>query len=183
MSTISFLRRVRLDGLLFLCNKVVTHIPSHTVRLAFYRCLMRFEIGEHSWIFCGARFDTPGGFRLGKHSTINDRCRLDGRGGLTIGDNVSISSESCILTGDHDPNDPTFAGRNRPVVVEDYVFIGTRALILPGVTIGRGAVVGAGAVVTRDVPALTIVAGSPAREIGRRNPDLNYKIEYQRLFA
>ena len=183
MRALSFLRRVWFDGLLFVCNRLVANIPSHAVRLAFYRRAMQFEIGERSCIFSGARFDTPGGFRIGKSSTINERCRLDNRGGLTIGENVSVSAETCILTADHDPHDPTFAGRNRPVVVEDYAFIGTRALILPGITIGRGAVIGAGAVVTKDVPSLAIVAGSPAREIGKRNPNLNYEVDYRRLFA
>jgi maltose O-acetyltransferase len=144
---------------------------------------MRFQIGQHSYIFSGARFDACGNFRLGKHSTINERCRLDNRGNLSVGNNVSISAETCILTADHDPHSPAFSGRNRPVVVEDYVFVGTRALILPGVTIGRGAVIGAGAVVTRDIAPLVIAAGSPAREIGKRNPDLNYQIDYHRLFA
>lgn len=177
------LRRLWFDGLLFICNRFMASVPSHTARLAFYRHVMRFEIGERSCLFSGARFDTQGNFRLGKNSTINEGCRLDNRGGLTIGENVSISSETCILTADHDPRDATFAGRNRPVVIEDYVFIGTRALILPGVTIGRGAVVGAGAVVTRSVAPLTIVAGSPAKPIGERDPNLNYKVDYRRLFA
>lgn len=183
MRTLFFLRRVWFDGLLFLCNRLVASIPSHALRRAFYRSVMRFEIGRHSYIFSGARFDTRGSFRIGKNSTINERCRLDNRGGLTVGCNVSISAETCILTADHDPHDPAFAGRNRAVVVEDYVFIGTRALILPGVTIGRGAVIGAGAVVTRNVAPLAIVAGSPAREIGQRNPDLKYELDYHRLFA
>jgi len=183
MNSFSLLRRVWFDGLLFVCNRLVANIPSHAVRLAFYRGLMGFEIGECSYIFSGARFDSRGSFRMGRHTTINERCRLDNRGGLCIGDNVSISADTCILTADHDPQDSAFSGRNRLVVVEDYVFVGTRALILPGVTIHRGAVVGAGAVVTRDVPPLTIVAGSPAREIGKRNPDLNYEVDYRRLFA
>jgi maltose O-acetyltransferase len=177
------LRRVWFDGLLFICNHIVSNIPSHIARTAFYRHIMGFEIGKRGCIFSGARFDTRGNFRLGKSSTINERCHLDNRGGLTIGENVSISGETCILTADHDPYDPQFGGRNQPVVVEDYVFIGTRALILPGVTIGRGAVVGAGAVVSRNVAPLSVVAGSPAREIGRRDPNLNYKVDYRRLFA
>jgi len=183
MKTPSFLRRVWFDGLLFVCNRLVANFPSHVVRLAFYRHVMRFEIGEHSYIFSGARFDARGGFRLGNNSTINDRCRLDNRGTLLIGANVSISAEACILTADHDPHDSAFAGRSRPVVLEDHAFIGTRAMILPGVTIGRGAVVGAGSVVTKNVAPLSIVAGAPAREIGQRNPDLNYRLDYQRLFA
>jgi maltose O-acetyltransferase len=179
----SLLRRIWFDGLLFVCNRLVANIPSHALRLAFYRGVMRFEIGKHSYIFCGARFDTPGGFRLGNNSTINERCRLDNRGGLNIGENVSISAETCILTADHDPHDSAFTGRSRPVVLEDHVFIGTRAMILPAVTVGRGAVVGAGSVVTKSVAPLSIVAGSPAREIGQRNPDLNYRLDYHRLFA
>ena len=60
---------------------------------------------------------------------------------------------------------------------------GTRALILPGVTLHRGAIVAAGAIVTKDVPSMAIVAGNPARQIGVRNPALNYTTAYNRLFA
>lgn len=183
MKSFPLLRRIRFDGLLFLCNRIVGHLPSHAFRKFFYRSAMKIEIGEKSFIFCRAHFDTRGGFRMGSHSTINEECRLDNRGGITIGDNVSISSQVCILTADHDPGSPTFAGRERAVRIEDHAFIGTRAMILPGTIIGRGAVVAAGAVVTKEVAPLAIVAGSPAREIGRRDPALDYCVDYCRLFA
>ena len=144
---------------------------------------MQFQIAEKSFIFMGARFDARRDFTLGAHSVINDHCRLDNRGKLEIGSNVSISSEVCILTADHDPRSENFDGRNRPVRIEDYVFVGTRALILPGVTIGRGAFVGAGTVVTKDVAPFAIVAGCPAKQIGSRPANLQYEIRYDRLFA
>src|SRR5205085_1627321 len=100
-----------------------------------------------------------GGLKIGRNCVINQKCRLDPRGGITIGDNVSISAEVCVLTGDHDPSAPDFASRNSPVFIHDYVFVGTRAMILRGVTVGRGAVIAAGAVVTKDVGELSIVAG------------------------
>jgi serine acetyltransferase len=177
----SFLRRISFDGLLFFCNRIVGHFPSHYMRRWFYRSVMQFEIGERSFI--GAEFDTRRLFKLGDHSTINQDCRLDNRGGLEIGNNVSISANVCILTADHDPQSATFAGRTRPVRIDDYVFVGTRAMILPGVTIARGAVVGAGAVVTKDVGERMVVAGCPAKEIGSRQADLNYEIDYGRFFA
>ena len=96
------------------------------------------------------------GFRIGKSSVINQKCRIDTRGGVTIGDNVSISAEVCILTADHDLANPKFDGRTKPVTIEDYAFIGTRAMILAGVTVGRGAAVAAGAVVTRNVESFAI---------------------------
>ena len=179
----SLLRRLWFDGIMFVCNHLVAHFPSHTARLWFYRAVMGFEIGKRAFIFMGAQFDTRGHFKLGDHSTINQRCRLDNRGGLEIGSNVSISADVCILTADHDPQSPSFAGRERPVRIGDYVFVGTRALILPGVVIGRGGVVAAGAVVTKDVAECSIVAGCPATEIGIRRADLAYQIDYCRFFA
>ena len=177
------LRRILSETLLFLTNHVVNAIPSRHFRLWFYRRVMRFEIGRGSCVFLGAWFDTRGGFSMGEGSVINQSCRLDNRGGIALGRHVSISADVCILTADHNPRDPDFVARERKVCIEDYVFVGTRALILPGVTIGRGAMVGAGAVVTRDVPELAIVVGNPAKQIGTRPPNLNYTTEYSRLFA
>jgi acetyltransferase-like isoleucine patch superfamily enzyme len=144
---------------------------------------MEFEIGERSFIFMGARFDCRGGFILGNHSVINERCRLDNRGTLRIGNSVSISSEVCILSADHDPRSESFVGRNRPVEIEDHVFIGTRALILPGCHIGRGAIVAAGSILTKSVEPFTIVAGNPAKPVGKRPESLDYRLDYARLFA
>ena len=127
-------------------------------------------------------FDTRRGFKMGCNSVVNQNCRMDNRGGICIGDNVSISAEVCILTADHDLNSPDFVGRPRPVTIEDYVFIGTRAMILPGVILAKGSAVAAGSVVTRNVEPYTIVAGVPARPIGTRVQNLQYEIDYGRLF-
>lgn len=112
-------------------------------------------------------------------SSIGDHCFLDYRGSISIGKNVNISSQVIILTGDHDPQDKHFRYRSRPVIIEDYVWLSTRCIILPGVTIGKGAVVAAGAVVTKDVFPYTIVGGIPACKISDRNIDLDYNVNFR----
>lgn len=175
------MRIPKLEPLLYVCNRIIAKIPSHTIRLAFYRHVMEFDIAPTSHVFMDAWFDSNRHFSMGPHSVINQKCRLDTRGGICIGSSVSISAECVILTADHDPQSPTCEARVQPVVIEDYAFLGTRAMILPGVRVGRGAVIAAGAVVTRDVPPMRIYAGVPAREIGTRKADLNYRVDYGRL--
>ena len=172
----------KLDLLLYVCNRLVAWCPSHTFRLAFYRRLMGFKIGSRSYVFMGAFFYSSRNLTIGNNTVINQHCRLDPRGGLTIGDNVSISAEVILLTADHDPQSPHFAGRKGAISVGDHVFIGTRAMILPNVRIGRGAVVAAGAVVTKDIDDYAIVGGVPAKEISRRTSDLDYQLNYKRWF-
>jgi acetyltransferase-like isoleucine patch superfamily enzyme len=174
----SFLSELRL----YFCNHFISNIPSHTIRLFFYRKFMVFNIGEGSSIFMGCKFDCAKGLTIGINSVINARCRLDSRGGLLIGDNVSISEEVIILTADHDMDTPNFAGRNKNVIIGDYVWIGTRAMILPGVNIGKGAVVAAGSVVTKNVNDFEVVGGIPAKFIKKRSENLYYKLYYQRVF-
>ncbi|BAU63903.1 acetyltransferase [Stanieria sp. NIES-3757] len=170
------------EALLYFTNHVLSHIPFHFIRLFYYRVFLKFKIEKNSLIFMNAWFDTKGNFKIGKNSVINQKCRQDNRGGISIGDNVSISAEVCILTGDHDLKCDNFSGRTRPVKIEDYVFIGTRAMILPEVTLGKGSAVAAGALVTKDVSLFTIVAGVSAKSIGNRPTSLDYSCYYPRLF-
>lgn len=178
----NFIKRIHFDGILYLSNRVVSRLPFHFIRLAFYRYCMKFDIAPGSNIFMDAWFDSRTNFKLGKNSVINQKCRLDNRACITIGNSVSISAEVCILTAEHYPQSSDFSGGVRPVNIEDYVFVGTRAMILPGVTLGKGSFIAAGAVVTKDVPPFTIVAGVPAKPIGSRRSDLNYSASYPRLF-
>jgi maltose O-acetyltransferase len=158
-------------------------LPFHRLRMPIYRHLLGIELGQASSIHRNCRFYFPPGVRIGSNSVINRDVLLDGRMGLLIGNNVSISEGSALITLEHDPNSPSFANRGGQVVVDDRVFVGLRAIILPGVTVGEGAIVAAGAVVTRDVGAYQIVAGVPARPIGERPRGLNYVLDYRKFLG
>jgi acetyltransferase-like isoleucine patch superfamily enzyme len=93
-----------------------------------------------------------------------------------IGRNVNLSSEVLIRTAQHDYQSPDFKTVFHPVKIEDYVWLGPRCIILPGVTVGEGAVVAAGAVVTKDVEPYTLVGGVPAKKIGERPKNLQYTL-------
>ena len=97
---------------------------------------------------------------------IQQCCTFFGRGGITIGNDVFIGPKVNLITINHDPNpENRSATYGRPIVIEDKAWIGINSTILPGVRIGYGAIVGAGSVVTKDVPPMTVVAGNPARFI------------------
>ena len=155
-------------------------LPFHGLRMLVYRYLLRIRIGAGSSIHRGCRFYRPSAVQIGAHTVINRDVLLDGRMGLTIGENVSISEGVAMFTLEHDPNSPTFEHRGGAICVGDRVFVGARAVVLPGITLGEGAVVAAGAVVTHDVSPFTIVAGVPARPIGERRRDLTYSLNYRK---
>ena len=159
----------------YLTNSIVAHLPSFGLRRLWYTRVLGARLADHAGIHMGCYiwFYGPGqvrrdGLVLGAHSRINRRCTLDVRGGLHVGENVSISPEVSILTAAHRSDHPDFPVEARPVVIEDNVWVGTRATILPGVTLGRGSVVAAGAVVTRPVLDRMVVGGVPASVIRSR---------------
>lgn len=132
-------------------------------------------IGKESCICRYSVVQSVGGFiRIGNRTQIGDFCNLYGQGGLTIGNDVMIASCVQVVPNQHTYNDLSRTIRENPeksygIVIEDDVWIGTNVAILDGVKIGRGAIIGAGSVVSRDVAAFSIVAGVPAREIKRRD--------------
>lgn len=176
------LRNILFELKLYICNHWISNVPIHFIRNWYYTKVMDFRIGNHSTFLMKCVFDFKKGLSIGENSVVNARCRIDNRGGIKIGDNVSISSDVTILTADHDMNSPDFAGRNRSVTIEDYVWVGTAAMIMPGVTIGQGAVIAAGAVVTKNVAPYNVVAGVPAKFIKERKKELSYTASYKRLF-
>jgi acetyltransferase-like isoleucine patch superfamily enzyme len=111
---------------------------------------------------------------IGEGSIIGSDCILDGRCGISIGRSVNISSEVALWTLQHDTDSPTFETSGGPISVGDRAWISFRATILPNVCIGEGAIVAAGAIVTKDVPPYAIVGGIPATKIGDRNRDVDY---------
>src|SRR5690606_35716014 len=103
-----------------------------------------------STIHIGCRFYQPRNIVVGEDTIVGNFAVLDGRAPLTIGNHVDIASEVMIYNSQHDIHKPDFSAIEAPVTIGDYVFIGPRAIILPGVTIGKGAVVAAGAVVSKN---------------------------------
>jgi len=157
-------------------------IPFHFIRNSIYR-LAGIKIGAGSTIHTGCRFFQSNKIKIGKDTSVGDRCFLDGREEITIGSHTSIASQVLIYNSEHNINDEWFGANEQPVVIGDYVFIGPRAVILPGVKIGDGAVVAAGAVVSKDVLKGEIVGGVPAKKIADRQlKDYHYRLGRHRLF-
>ncbi len=150
--------------------RFVGYIPIHTIRKLFY-LVSGIKIAWSSTIHIGANFFNPDGITIGQDTIIGDHCFLDGRAPLSIGNHTDIASQVLIYNDEHNVHDPDFGNNFGAVTIKDYVFIGPRAIILPGVTIHKGAVVAAGAVVTKDVPAGEVWGGVPAKKITQRKID------------
>lgn len=159
---------------------LVGFVPSHTFRKLIYTiCGMHISGNIHMW----ARFFNPSNIIIGTDTIVGDHVFLDGRAKITIGNHVDIASEVMIYNSEHDLESPEFTAREEPVSIGDYVFIGPRAIILPGVSVGKGAVIAAGAVVTKNVADFAIVGGVPAKVIGERsNKNPHYRLGRARLF-
>lgn len=167
------------SGLAYVYNGFVGRFPSHLVREVYLRGYLA-AYGDGTSVQMGCSFLNGRKVRLGERNVVNFGCLFDGRQfKITTGSDVSIGPEATILTLGHDPQSTDMVVRGGDVCVCDRVWIGYRALVLPGVTISEGAVVGAGAVVTKNVEPYSIVAGNPARVIGQRNRELSYSLSFR----
>ena len=148
-----------------------------------YLRLFGVQLGGGTCVHRSCKFFHVGKMTVGMNTVINFGCYLDNRRGIHIGNNVGIAHNTKIYTLGHDLNDPKFSTKGAPVRIEDNVFIFSNALVMPGVTIGEGAIVLAGSVVTKDVEPWTIVGGNPAKRIRERSRDIDYKQVYRYWFA
>lgn len=160
----------------------IGRLPSHKVRNRAYR-RAGLTMGASSSIHYRAEFYAPERIVIGDNCIIGDSCFLDGRSGLRLGDNVNVGSHVTVYTRQHDVDSSDFAEVGGPVTIDSYAWIASHAIILPGVTIGRGAVVAAGSVVTKDVEPYALVGGNPARFIRHRSRDLRYQLRYAKRFV
>lgn len=163
-------------------NFSYTLLPFFFLRKFLLR-LIGIKIGKRSYIHRGVKFFHFGKIIIGDNTTVNFNCYLDNRTGIFIGNNVGIAHNTKIYTLGHDINDSKFSAIGAKVRINDHVFIFSNCLIMPGVTIGEGAIVLAGSVVTKNVDPYTVVGGNPAKYIKNRPREINYSRDYGYWFA
>ncbi len=166
----------------YLANAFVSHIPFHLFRLWYYRNVCTLKIGKNASILMRTTI-VGTDIQIGINSVINRNCLLDGRSGIKIGNNVSVSPDVHLITGSHDLNSERFKYIGKSIIIDDYAWIGSRATILQGVSIGEGAVVAVGAIVTKNVEPYTIVGGIPAVKIGDRSRKIKYNPAWKPWFC
>lgn len=140
--------------------------------------------GINNYICNGVQFFRPEKISFGDHVWIGNNVKIDGLGGVQIGSGCILARDIEIISSNHYfqgedlmeiPYDKRFI--SKPITIQENVWIGLRTVILPGVTIGEGAVIGACSVVTKDIPPLAIVGGNPAKVIRYRDADQYYRLK------
>lgn len=160
------------SGILWHIDRMIFEIPSKHVRLVYLNLHKGVKVHSSVPIYHGfswRRCYSNSHFIIGEGTSIGFNNKYDVRCGLRIGKNVCTSDNVTIWTLHHDYNDVHFKAIGGEVVINDYVWIGCNVIILPNVTIGEGAVIASGAVVTRDVPPYSVFGGVPARKIAERD--------------
>ena len=154
-------------------NRIINKLPSRHIRKWFYQ-MLGAKFGKNCFPCRRVEILLPKGLMLEDGVSVGWFAELDARGGIKVGHDTNISSHVKLITGSHDIDDPNYTADFLPIHIGHHCWIGTGAMILQGVKIGDGAVVSAGAVVTKDVPEWTVVGGIPAHKIRDRNRITEY---------
>ncbi|CAG5008003.1 2,3,4,5-tetrahydropyridine-2,6-dicarboxylate N-acetyltransferase [Dyadobacter sp. CECT 9275] len=166
----------------YLYREWLLHLPLHFIRLYLIKKTL-YKVGKQCFFAIGIETRQGRNITVGNNCVVNKRVLLDGRGGkIILGNNVDIAQEVNIWTLSHDPHSDYHETTGADVIIQDYVWIASRVTILPGVHIGKGAVVATGSVVTSDVGEMVIVAGIPAKPIGLRKSKLLYTLDHRPWF-
>lgn len=161
----------------YLYNYIITYVPFYGIRRWYLKHVLHYKLAPKSFVHLGCFF-LGKGIEIGEDSVIGANARLIGN--IKIGKHCSITQDTFLETSTHEKNSPTFKGCEKPIEVGDYVWIGIRSVILPGVKIGNGAIIGANSTVSKDVEDYAVVAGSPAQKIGEREKEAcQYILDYQ----
>ena len=161
----------------YLLNTFVNKIPFPNLRMALYR-FAGMKVDRTSNIMMYAFVLQARDISIGPNCIIGPFTTLDGRATLTIGRNVNVAGEVLTIGGYHSVDSPTAEGHLGKIVIEDNAWIAMRATILPGVTVGEGAYVAAGALVNRDVAPYTLVGGVPAKKLRDRSRNIQYTLHH-----
>lgn len=166
--------RIWKNSLDWLFIALVKRTPSRRLRMALLRW-RGAKIANNVAMFASVEVRNPSGLEIDEGCSIGPKVLLDARKGLEIHKSVTIAYDAIIWTLHHDMNAPDFPVCGAKTIIDDYAWICSRAILLPGIHIGKGAVVASGAVVTKDVAPYTIVGGIPAKPIGiRKEIDFSY---------
>jgi len=162
----------------YLYNRCITYFPNFNLRISYLRHALNISIGKECFIHMVVFFEGNNTV-IGDNTVIGRNCYLGGSGGkLTIKNNVSITAQTYIFCSTHIKDSPTFECTGDDVTIEDRAWIGARAMILPGVRIGKGSILGAASTATKDIPDFCVYAGTPAKMVGKRKRNLTYVLKY-----
>lgn len=171
-----------ISSFFFLLQSFFMWIPLWPLRWLWLKIFLK-HLGQGTKVDRNVDIRKPWNVTIGSHCVINKNVLLDGRGTyLIIGDNVDIAQDVMIWSLTHDVNSPSHEAIKKKTEIEDHVWIGTRSIILAGVKIRKGAVVGAGSVVSKDVASKTINVGNPAHYIKDRINQLSYTLSHNLYF-
>ena len=157
--------------------KCLGRFPSQKYRIFVLRHIFQMNIEKRVVIYGWDTIRNPWNIKIDEGTIIGNDAYLDGRNGLAFGKNVNVSGRVTIHTEQHDVNDSWFRSLNSGgrVLIGDRAWISSDTIVLPGVTIGEGAVLAAGALANKDLEKYGIYVGIPAKKIGERNSDLRYE--------
>jgi acetyltransferase-like isoleucine patch superfamily enzyme/GT2 family glycosyltransferase len=163
-------------------NTISRTVPFHSPRRLAWS-LAGFKVHRTAVMHQGVRWMARRRLSVGEGTIINRGTLIDNRCPVEIGRHVSVAHDSRVYTTGHDIHSPDFAIQTRPVRIEDYAVLFAGAVVMPGVTIGTGAVVLPFSVVTKDVEPMMVVGGAPAVVRGRRTGEPSYRLDYGYWFA
>jgi maltose O-acetyltransferase len=181
---LSGLLRLELEGWLFSLASWIPGMVGFAIRHMILKCLAK-TLGGFCWIQPRVTIVHTSKLTVGKFFGVNSGTYINAIGGITMGNHVLIGSNVTISSGRHPidgPHPPIFARETIPlqIIIEDDVWIGAGAVVMPGITLRRGTVVGANAVVTKDTDEYAVVVGAPARPVRSRNTSKDSQPQHSR---